>query len=107
MDASSKNCEQCQPYFLTGKNDFTIKYQKQYYTTQQFKETLNHVKSIDSELFQRITSRLSPMTATSTFFSGSHNVITVSAATARTDPSAENAAAVKGFFLEGPQFIKQ
>lgn len=74
--------------------------------TQQINETLKHVKSIDRELFQRITSRLSPITATRTFISGSHNVITVSAATARTDPSAENAAAVKGFFLEGTQFIE-
>uniref|UniRef100_A0A0A9CEK7 Uncharacterized protein n=1 Tax=Arundo donax TaxID=35708 RepID=A0A0A9CEK7_ARUDO len=44
----------------------------------------------------------SAMTPTSALLSGSHNVMTVSAATARTDPSAEKAAAVIGFFLYEP-----
>jgi hypothetical protein len=37
---------------------------------------------------------------TSALLSGSHNVMTHSAATARTDPSPEKAAAVIGFFLQ-------
>lgn len=45
------------------------------------------------------TVRVSPITATRIFCSGSHNVMTVSAATAKTEPSAENAAAVIDFFL--------
>jgi hypothetical protein len=49
---------------------------------------------------KQITEKVSPITATRTFFLGSHNVITVSAATARTEPSDENAAAVIGFFLQ-------
>lgn len=44
--------------------------------------------------------RVSPSTAKRTFLYGFHNVIRVSAATARTEPSPENAAAVIGFFLQ-------
>ena len=51
--------------------------------------------------FQRITVSVSPITATRIFLSASHNVITVSAATARTEPSEENVAAVIDFFLQG------
>ena len=47
----------------------------------------------------RITESVSPITATRIFVSGSHSVTTLSAATARTYPSAEKAAAVIGFFL--------
>jgi hypothetical protein len=42
----------------------------------------------------------SAITPTSALLSGSHNVMTLSAATARTDPSPEKAAAVIGFFLQ-------
>jgi hypothetical protein len=45
-------------------------------------------------LVQILTERESPMTATRTLLNGSHKVITVSAATARTDPSPLNDAAV-------------
>ena len=46
------------------------------------------------------TDSVSAMTPTSALLSGSHNVMTFSAATARTDPSAEKVADVIGFFLQ-------
>lgn len=48
--------------------------------------------------------RVSPTTATSAFVSGFHNVTTVSAAIAKTEPSPENVAAVIGLFLHDGQF---
>jgi tetrahydromethanopterin S-methyltransferase subunit H len=48
---------------------------------------------------KNLTDGDSPTTAMSSFLSGSHNVITVSAATASTEPSAEKAAALIALFL--------
>lgn len=53
----------------------------------------------------KLTVNESPITATRAFVSGSHKVTTVSAATAKTDPSEENAAAVIGLFLDKPVSI--
>lgn len=50
--------------------------------------------------FKQVTVGVSPTTAMSSFLSGSHNVITVSAATASTEPSAEKAAALIALFLQ-------
>lgn len=54
---------------------------------------------IDMIKVQKITDGVSPTTAMSSFLSWSHNVITVSAATASTEPSAEKAAALIALFL--------
>ena len=98
------------PQFPLGKSNRGTPWQGMRTDLQMVnKSNLRHegtrVESKKSQFVQKLTSILSPITATRKFLSGSHNVMTFSAATARTEPSIENVAAVIGFCLQGQNFF--